>query len=158
MKGIPLLDLRLTVRAYVDDLAAFVETADDLVVMDATLSAFCTWTGSRVNRVKTKALGLGRWAGRVTWPLPWLQSSSPLTLLGVPFSTSIEETGCRVWNATLGHLHGILRTNISRRFSLYQRVQFIKTAAISRTVYVGQILQCPSDVVDKLHSAIMRFL
>ena len=158
MKGIPLLDLRLTVRAYVDDLAAFVETADDLVVMDATLSAFCTWTGSRVNRVKTKALGLGRWAGRVTWPLPWLQSSSPLTLLGVPFSTSIEETGCRVWNATLGHLHGILRTNISRRFSLYQRVQFIKTAAISRSVYVGQILQCPSDVVDKLHSAIMRFL
>jgi hypothetical protein len=35
---------------------------------------------------------------------------------------------------------------------------FIKTTAVSRAVYIGQIFECPADVLEKIHSAIMFFL
>lgn len=158
LKGIHLLRRRLVARAYVDDVAVFVDSDVDLLALDAILCSFCAWTGARVNRVKTKALGLGKWAGRVRWPLPWLQTASPLTLLGIPFTSSISETSDRVWASTVGHLHGILKNNISRRFTLFQRVNFIKSEAVSRTVYVGQVLKCPPETVSKIQSAISTFL
>jgi hypothetical protein len=100
-----------------------------------------------MNKKKTK--GLGNWKHRSQWPsLPWLESPSTLSLLCIKFSPSIEETADRVWKDAFGHLHGILRKSASLRFTLYQRVNFIKTKALFRTVYIAQILQCNSQMAD----------
>jgi len=55
-------------------------------------------------------------------------------------------------------LQAILRENASRRFTLYQRVNFIKTKALSRTVYIAQILQCSDQMADRILSAVMTYI
>jgi hypothetical protein len=110
-----------------------------------------------MNKKKTK--GLGNWKHRSQWPsLPWLESPSTLSLLGIKFSPSIEETADRVWKDAFGHLHGILRKSASLRFTLYQRVNFIKTKALFRTVYIAQILQCNSQMADRILSLDMNYI
>jgi len=111
-----------------------------------------------MNKKKTKALGLGNWRHRSQWPLTWLESPSTLSLLGIKFSPSIVETADRVWKDAFGHLHGILRENASRRFTLYQRVNFIKTKALPRTVYIAHILQCNGQMADRILSVVMNYI
>ncbi|KAI9550744.1 hypothetical protein GHT06_004934 [Daphnia sinensis] len=64
---------------------------------------------------------------------------STLSLLGIKFSHSIVKTAGRVWNDAFGSLNGILRENACRRFNIYQRVIFLKSKALSGTVYIAQV-------------------
>jgi len=131
---------------------------DDVVQAGEVLDLFCQWTRARMNKKKTKALGLGNWRHRSQWPLTWLESPSTLSLLGIKFSPPIVETADRVWKDAFGHLHGILRENASRRFTLYQRVNFIKTKALPRTVYIAHILQCNGQMADRILSVVMNYI
>jgi hypothetical protein len=81
-----------------------------------------------------------------------------LSLLGIKFSPSIVETADRVWKDAFGYLHGILRESAFRRFTLYQRVNFIKTRALSRTVCIAQILQCNSQMAYRILSVVMNYI
>ena len=56
------------VRAYVDDLVVFVSSLKDIRGACETVMEFCDWTKARINKGKTKLLGLGTWS---------LDSSSP---------------------------------------------------------------------------------
>ena len=158
LQGIKFFDKQLTVRALVDDVVIFMSSDDDIIKAGEILDLFCQWTRARMNKLKTRALGLGGWRGRSRWPLPWLNSSNTLKLLGIEFSSSIKETEDRVWDKSFGHLQGILRENASRRFNVYQRVNFLKTKALSRTVYLAQVLQCNDRVADRIMSAVMNFV
>ena len=158
LQGIRFFDKQLTVRALVDDVVIFMSSDDDIVKAGEILDLFCQWTRARMNKLKTRALGLGGWRDRSRWPLPWLNSSNTLKLLGIEFSPSISETEDRVWDKSLGLLFGILRENASRRFNIYQRVNFLKTKALSRTVYIAQVLRCNDRVADRILSAVMNFV
>ncbi len=78
---------------------------DDVVQAGEVLDLFCQWTRARMNKKKTKALGLGNWRHRSQWPLTWLESLSTLSLLGIKFSPSIVETADRVWKDAFGHFY-----------------------------------------------------
>ena len=158
LQGIRFFDKQLTVRALVDDVVIFMSSDDDIVKAGEILDLFCQWTKARMNKLKTRALGLGGWRGRSQWPLPWLNSSNTLKLLGIEFSHSISETEDRVWEKSLGHLLGTLRENNSRSFNIYQRVNFLKTKVLSRTVYIAQVLRCSDRVADQIMSAVMNFV
>jgi hypothetical protein len=158
LQGIRVFDQKLTVKAFVDDVTLFLSCDDDVVKAGEVLDLFCQWTRARTNKKKTKALGLGNWKHQSQWPLPWLESPSTLSLLGIKFSPSIVETADRVWKDAFGYLHGILRESAFRRFTLYQRVNFIKTRALSRTVCIAQILQCNSQMAYRILSVVMNYI
>ena len=146
--GIYLLNTRIALRALVDDLAIFISCEEDGNRAGGLLNKFCAWTGARVNQTKTSALGLGNWTGRQTWPIPWFQSTPTLKLLGVEFSSSIEETIDRVWKKSLGQLSGVMRVNFGRSFTLHQWSIFIKSVDLSRSMYLAQVLPCPPSVAE----------
>jgi hypothetical protein len=52
---------------------------------------------------------------------------------------------------------GIMRENCSRRFTLFQRVNFLKAKVLSRAVYIALVLPCPEEVSDKILSSIVTF-
>ncbi|KAI9554952.1 hypothetical protein GHT06_020233 [Daphnia sinensis] len=156
--GISLFNEKLTVRAFVDDVTIFISCDEDFTRAGQVLDLFCQWTKARMNKEKTKALGLGTWCSRLTWPLEWLVSAPTLSLLGIKFSHSIVETADRVWNDAFGYLNGILRKNACRRFNLYQRVIFLKSKALSGTVFIAQVLPCKQNMADQILKAVMKFL
>ena len=92
LKGVTLLEHQVKARAFVDDIAIFTSCDNDILRVGNILDNFCAWTNARVNKKKTKALGLGAWRQRITWPIPWLESTPMLRLLGIEFSASANET------------------------------------------------------------------
>ena len=90
--GVNVFGHKVAVRAYVDDLVVVASTDSDILRSGETIDEFCMWTKAKVNKEKSKALGMGMWRDRTTWPLPWLESTPPLRLLGVRYSASIKET------------------------------------------------------------------
>ena len=62
-----------SVFAYVDDVDILGQSDEDLLLADSICKQFEAMSGAIVNRNrKTAILGLGAWAGRQDWPLPWL--------------------------------------------------------------------------------------
>ena len=51
-----------------------------------------------------------------------------------------------------------MRENCSRRFTLFQRVNFLKSKVLSRAVYVALVLPCPVTVSDKILNAYVTFI
>ena len=85
LTGIKLLKEVVRVRALVDDLTAFLSITEDFLTLDSALIRFYAWSGARLNRPKTKAMGLGTWENIQTWPIEWLTSTSIIELLGICF-------------------------------------------------------------------------
>ncbi|KZS08461.1 Uncharacterized protein APZ42_027540 [Daphnia magna] len=52
---------RIQVLAYVDDLVVFVLSMEDVRRGCEIILEFCAWTNARINKRKTKLLGLGIW-------------------------------------------------------------------------------------------------
>jgi len=158
INGINLFGTNVTVRAMVDDVAIFVSSDRDITNAGEVLDQFCNWAKARMNKQKTKILGLGNWRHRSRWPLPWLESVPTLPLLGIQFSPSIRETASRLWDKAYGHLLVQLRDNASRQFTIYQKVSFLKAKVLSRTIYIAQVLACPENISSQILSAIVRFV
>ena len=156
--GIKFLNQSVSVRAMVDDIVIFVSEDTDIIKAGEILDLFCEWTKAMMNKQKTKILGIGGWTGRSQWPLPWLESTTNLKLLGIPFSTSISETATKVWDSVYGHMLGLVRDNSSRRLTLYQRVIVLKTRILSRAVYIASVLPCPEAMSESMLSLCVRFV
>lgn len=158
LSGLQFLGTRIVSRAYVDDLALFISKEEDFLKFDAVLQKYCKWTGARINQSKTRALGIGSWRERTSWPISWLQSAPTLKLLGIAFSPCIDETSRRMWNSTLAGITGILKSNYGRCFTLYQRVEYLKSVVFSKAVFMGQTLSCPKETAKNIQTAMMTFL
>ena len=65
-----------SVFAYVDDVDMIGQSEEDLLLADSIFRQFEAMSGVNRNR-KLAFLGLGAWAGRQAWPLPWLASPQP---------------------------------------------------------------------------------
>jgi hypothetical protein len=80
---------------YMDDINELGEDESDIVLTDQICRAFEAASGAILNRNrKTVILGLGSWAGRRDWLLPWLQAVDQAEVLGVMvtpvFATSVS--------------------------------------------------------------------
>lgn len=53
---------------------------------------------------------------------------------------------------------GLIRQNARRKFSLYQRVPYLKTMILSNAIFVGQVINCPEKISEKIHAASSSFL
>ncbi|KAI9550930.1 hypothetical protein GHT06_001740 [Daphnia sinensis] len=159
LQGIRFFNQKLVVRALVDDVTIFVSCDNDLVIAGKVLELFCQWTKARMNKQKTKALGLERWRNRVHWPLPWLTSTEILPLLGIKFSSSISETADRVWNHAFGHLQG--RIERPQRSVVYRPVNQGGLGMINTTLFYRSLFLCPIYKVltgpDSPESSLLRF-
>ncbi len=75
LQGLFMGGLREATLSYMDDVNELGEDEKDILVTDEVCRAFEAALGAILNRNrKTVILGLGSWAGRRDWPLPWLQA------------------------------------------------------------------------------------
>ena len=73
---------RIKVRAYVDDLVVFASSMKDVRRACDIILEFCAWTNARINKGKTKLLGLGSWTIQKS-PLS-LVAQSAVASAGIP--------------------------------------------------------------------------
>ena len=142
LKGIDLFGQKVALRAFVDGLTVFASSDHDITRSCEIFDDFCNWTRAKLNKTKSKVLGLGDWSWEAqngensekkpvkSWPVPWLEPVPHLRLLGINFSANVKETTDREWIEMLSKIKGVCESNKSRRFSLYGKVVFLKSFAL----------------------------
>lgn len=170
LKGIDLFGHKVALRAFVDDLTVFASSDDDITRSCEIIDGFCKWTNAKLNKTKSKALGLGDWSWEAqiknqaekrpvkSWPVSWLEPVPSLRLLGINFSSSIFETTEREWKSMVDKIKRVCDSNKNRRFSLSGKVTFIKTFALSLSVHLAHTLPCPDKLADSVRKAISMFI
>ena len=170
LKGIDLCGHKVALRAFVDDLTVIASSDHDITRSCEIIDEFCKWTNAKLNKTKSKALGLGDWSWEAQnknqadkrpvkcWPVSWLEPVPSLRLLGINFSASVSETTEREWKLMVEKIKRVCDSNKSRRFSLFGKVIFIKTFALSLSVHLAHVLPCPDKLADAVRKAISMFI
>ena len=179
LEGICVHGHKVAVRAFVDDLTVIVKSDNDILRAWDLVNAFCSWTRMRVNKAKSKLLGIGDWAFEKqlkikdsnlasrksgdkpvpkVWPVQWLEPVSTLKLLGINFSASIKETQKLEWAKMCHKMLGILMDNGDRKFTLLGRVLFFKQHVLALAVHLAQVIPCPISTAEKIRAQMTSFV
>ena len=160
VKGIRVGSVQQRLEAYVDDVNLISESVDDLTVINEAFLKFERVSGTVLNRSqKSKIMGLGPWADRGEWPLPWLKVCPSLKVFGITYHRTYKDTLNITWEACLTGVRRTLMSWGSRLLpTLRQRVKVLNTFALSKLWYLAQVFPPPQRVVDQLEILVRRFL
>ena len=145
---------------YMDDVEVLSGDLKDLLTADSLCRRFEAASGAILNRNrKTVILGLGTWAGRTQWPLPWLQATSPVKVLGFMLAADLPTTIAATWERATANVRKTLALFRARRLpTLLQRSQAIVVFVLSRLWYFCQVLPLPPEAAAVLRRAAADFL
>lgn len=95
LRGVRVGPVAVKAFGYMDDIQILSSNAMDTMLVDRLLSRYEQAAGLILNRKKCKILGLGAWAERERWPVPWLQPVDQMKTLGIYLSRTIGLT-CKI--------------------------------------------------------------
>jgi hypothetical protein len=160
LKGLQLAHIREAAFGYMDDVEVLGSHLSDIIMVDSITLDFEAASGALLNRNrKTLILGLGSWAGRQDWPLPWLQAATSIKVLGFEihptFTASVEAT----WTRVLAGLRSTVQSWSSRRLPiLLQRVQVLEVYVSSKAWYFAQVIPLSASAAASLRSILGDFV
>jgi Reverse transcriptase (RNA-dependent DNA polymerase) len=134
---------------YVDDVATVNSNPDeDLPALDSAVKDFEAASGAILNRnQKSVIVGLGEWAGRQEWPLPWLHVAPHAKVYGFVFAASVADILCLFWDRVVSGLKATLALWRGRHLpTLLTRRLALETYALSRLWYFAQLLPTPTPL------------
>ena len=99
---------------------------------------------------------MGGWAEPVT-PLG-IEPCQYVTVLGVTFGPTIEETIRESWTKVTNAVRAQARTAYARNLFLAHRVQYAKTYVLAKIWYLAQVLPPPTRHIQKLKSTCKWFI
>jgi hypothetical protein len=145
---------------YIDDVEIISGDIRDLHLVDVLCRRFEAAAGAILNRNrKTVILGLGSWAGRLVWPLPWIRAASPVKVLGFNIAADLASTQQATWDRVLAAVRSTVGGFSSRLLpTLRQKVDVIITFALSRVWYFCQVLAMPPEVAADIRRCISSYL
>ena len=149
-----------TVDAFCDDLNVMTSKEEDLLVIDAAVVKFESISGAILSRNrKCEILGMGQWKTRTEWPLNYLKSVNETKVFGIFISNSYRHMLRRNWDVRVKKFENVLLSWKGRNLdSLYQRIEIVKTFALSRLYYLSSILPLPQFAANSIEKGIGNFI
>ena len=160
LRGIAVAGGREIDFSYMDDVEILGDDLRDISRTDRICRRFEAASGAILNRNrKTVVLGLGTWAGRQEWPLPWLQAASPVKVLGFPIAADYTVSSAATWDRVVTGVRKSLAFCSSRHLpTILQRVEVANTFSLSKIWYFCQVMPLPPDVAATLRRAVADFV
>jgi hypothetical protein len=116
LRGLFMGGLQEATLSYMDDVNELGEDEQDILVTDELCRAFEAASGAILNpNRKTVILGLGSWAGRRDWPLPWLQAVDQAKVSGVTYTPVFGSTVTASWDRVAAGVERDLQMWSARR-------------------------------------------
>ena len=153
LRGLRMAGIREASFSYMDDVEVLGNEMRDILTTDSLCRNFEAASGAILNRNrKTVIIGLGSWAGRLDWPLAWLQAAASVKVLGFNITPSFKETVQLSWDQTLAGMERTLRSWRSRRLlTLAQRVQVLEEFILSKAWYLAHLLPLATEAAGPPH-------
>jgi len=146
--------------AYVDDVDVLGQSDEDLLLANNICLQFEAMSGAILNRNRKSAIiGLGAWAGRQDWPLPWLDSPPTLKVFGVHFAATLQGTTLATWEAAISRFRAAIIPWQHRGLAtLRSRRDALETFLFSKLYYLAQAIPMPAEVARAITAAAGAFL
>ena len=149
-----------TDEAYCDDLNVMTNDVDDLLEVDEAVTKFESISGAILSRNrKCSIIGFGSWKDRVVWPLHYVKAVKKIKVFGIIVTNSLKHMIKKNWEVRYEKFENILMSWKGRRLdTIFQRVEVIKTYAMSRLYYVASILPLPEAVATRIEKMVGKFI
>ena len=162
IKGIPVpfdRDKYKTIKLsqYADDICLYLKDIQQFLNALDTIMDFGNVSGLVLNLQKTEGLWLGNLAncnlqiGGINWP-------NVIRYLGVYIGKDVNECNKRNWDEKIITFQKLLDCWRLKNLTLYSKVNFIKTMAISKLTFSMQMLPAPFEILKKVEKLIFNFL
>ena len=132
------------------------EKEEEFGIIDVIFTEFEDMSGAILSRSKkTKVLGLGGWRGRNKWPLKWIETVDELKVFGIKVSANYKEIVKLNWEFRLTKLIQTINSWAPRILeTLVQRVEILRTFALSRIWYVAAVIPMETKWVKKFEAEV----
>ena len=160
LSGLKLASVQQTLEAYCDDINIITDDLEDFRRIEMKIAEFEKYSGAILSREKKcKVVGFGNWSRRDSWPISWLSPQTCVKIFGVLICDSYTELLKTNWEYRFNKFRNAVFSWSTRRLStLEQRVQVIRTFALSRVYYISSILPIKSSMVKKFETLIGKFI
>jgi hypothetical protein len=156
----PAVSYKQVDEAFCDDENVVSSDMEDIRRFDSVMKKYEAQSGAMLSRSKKcKILYLGGWKGRREAPFAWLQVVEELRVFGLILTPEYKTTLRRTWEVTFCGFQRTIFSWKKRSFdSMSQRVEAVKTFAMSKLWYVCQVLPLPHTFAKKIESLTSSFL
>ena len=133
---------------------------EDLNIVDRAVCEFEVCSGAILSRnMKCKIMGIGAWKDKSLWPVNYLLSVKEIKIFGVYLMNSYQALIQKNWNYRYLKFEQAVISWSSRTLdSLTQRIEIIRTFALSRVYYIAAILPLSKTLSKKFEKSMGRFL
>lgn len=156
LKGISCLNKKIKVRAMVDDVTIFIDNQEDITLATSIIDKFCLVSGSTLNKNKFQIMGIGSWINKKNWSNCSFNSCNEINLLGINFCASGAPE--KSWEKIVNKIQFIILQGKRRKFSLFEKVDFIKSFVLSKAIYTAKIILCPVSISNIIQKMCEKFL
>ena len=148
------------VEAFCDYLNVITTKETDLLVVDEAVQKFEKVSGAILSRNrKCQIIGFGKWKDREVWPLQYIKAVKEIKVFGVIFMNSYRDMLSKNWSVRFQKFEAaIISWNGRILESIYQRIEIMKTFAMSRLYYLASILPLPQGISKKIDQVIGKFI
>ena len=106
-------------------------------------------------------MGLGSLKAKLDWPeeVRWMKTVSEMKIFGFTICPLYKDTAMKTWNRVVRGFEQVLFSWESRQLeTLSQRVQVVKTFALSKLYYVAQVLPLPDEHKRRVERRLSSFI
>ena len=140
----------ISVAGYADDSSVFVRELNSLIILSEIVMNFEFATGAKLNREKTKIMGLGNWKDRDRWPIDELKIEKECKILGIYYSNDYKETVHRNWEICTNKINSRINMLSDRFLSLYQKAMIINSLVLSKIWYISHVFPLGRNHVKEI--------
>ena len=142
---------------YADDMNLYIKTIEEaLTALDLVLE-FGKFSGLKLNISKTEGMLLGSLQG-TNIKIANIKFLNSIRYLGIYVGNDHTENNYKNWESRLEKFQRTLDNWKSKNLSIYSKVNFIKTYAISQLNFVVLMLEIPDGFIEKVERIIYNFL
>ena len=143
---------------YADDTSLYLKNAEQIIHALDTVIEFGSVSGLKLNLDKTEALSIGILIGK-TFKINGINwAKHPIRYLGIYIGINKRECEILNWDNKLESFQKLLDCWRIKNMTIFSKINYIKTFALSRINFVASMLEVPCDFIKKIDKIIYSFI
>ena len=147
---------RISALAYADEITVLISNREDIDKVHHAVRIYEKATGAQLNPNKSRTIAVGGWREPIS-PLG-IEFSQHVTILGVTFGPTMEETIRESWKKVTNAVRAQARIAYARNLCLAHRVKYVNIYLLSKIWYLAQVLPPPTCHTQQLKSTCTWFI
>ena len=142
---------------YADDMCLYLKDDQQLINAFDTILEFGKMSGLVLNIEKTEGLWLGGLENH-NMTLFGIKFPGVIKYLGIYIGRDVNECNKKNWEDKLIIFQKLLDSWRLKSLTLYTKVNFLKTMALSKLVFIVQMQTTPTEILKRIEKLIFNFL